>query len=338
MKFPNTVDITNARQYGKAVDLTLERDVETLQHGQIYLANDDRFTQGTYSQPLTTFAVGGWGNTGLEQELQLYTGTPIQVPRRFSYKVWANAEALRSDTTEDVRAIGGDFKEVNLTSTEVNAKVVNRGLIMALDKDEVADGVITEQMAVQYLTSRIKLNQLRRASALLIAAATNTARTWLSGTRDADLDEVTAIHAYHTATGVYPNTVAYGKTAWLGRLTTMRALATAAGFASSSWSETELAAFLGVDTVGRVTAAYQSASATKTVVGASIVLTYLRSMSGMREDPSNLKYFWAPTDMGGGPVAAFRYEVGSKKIVVGVQHNELLAITYSGGIQTLTIS
>ncbi len=335
-KFPNTVDFANGADYAHAVDMPYQL-TDDLQPGVVHVANDDRFTQGTYSQPLTTFAVGGWGNTGIERELALYTGQPIPVPRRFSYKVWANAEALRSETTDDVRAIGGDFKEVNLTSTEVNAKVVNRGLVMSLDKDEIADGVITEQMAVQYLTSRIKLNQLRRASALLIAAATNQARTWLSGTRDADLDEVTEIHAYHTATGVYPNTVIYGKTAWLGRLTTMRALETAAGFASSSWNEAELAAFLGVDTVGRVNAAYQSASATKTVIGASIVLTHLLARSAMREDPSNLKYFWAPTESGG-PVSAFRYEVGRKKVVVGVEHNELLAITYSGGIRTITVS
>lgn len=335
-KFPNTVDFANNADYARAVDLPYQRS-EDMEPGVIHVANDDRFTAGTYSQPLTTFAVGGWGNTGIERELALYTGQPIPVPRRFSYKVWANAEALRSETTEDVRAVGGDFKEVNLTNTEVEAKVVNRGLVMALDKDEIADGVITEQMAVQYLTSRIKLNQLRRASALLIAAATNQARTWLTGTRDADLDEVTEIHAYHTATGNYPNTVVYGKTAWLGRLTTMRALATAAGFASSSWNEAELAAFLGVNTVGRVNAAYQSASATKTVIGASIVLTHMLAGSSMREDPSNLKYFWAPTETGA-PVSAFRYEVGRKKVVVGVEHNELLAITYSGGIRTITVS
>lgn len=335
-RFPQTVDFANNADYARAVDLPYQRD-DDLRHGVVHVANDDRFTAGTYNQALTNFAVGGWANTGIERELALYTGAPVLVPRRFSYKVWSNAEALRSETTDDVRAVGGEFKEVNLTNTEVETKVVNRGLIMALDKDELAEGVMTEQMAIQYLTQRIKLNQLRRASALLIAAATNTARTWLTGSRDADLDETTAIHAYHTATGIYPNTVVYGKTAWLGRMTTMRALATAGGFASSSWSESALAAFLGVDTVGRVTAAYQSASATKTVVGASIVLTYLRATSAMREDPSNLKYFYAPTESGG-PVSAFRYEVGRKKVVVGVEHNELLAVTYSGGVQTLTIS
>ena len=334
--FPQTIDFSNGQDYAKAVDLPYQTK-DDLEPGQIYVANDDRFTQGSFSQPLTNFAVGGWGNTGLERELLLYTGQPIPVSRRFSYKVWSNAEALRSETTDDLRAIGGDFKEVVLTNTEVTAKVYNRGLVMVLDKDEIADGVMSEQLAVQYLTARIKLNQIRRASALLIASATNTARTWLSGTRDADLDIMTAVLAYHTAVGVYPNTVVSGKTAWLGRLTTMRALATAAGFASSAWDEKALAAFLGVDEVGRVNATYQSGAAAKTVIGASIVLVHLRAQTQMREDPSNLKYFWTPTESGG-PVSAFRYEVGRKKVVVGVEHNELLAATYTGGIQTLTIS
>jgi len=72
-KFPNTVDFANGAAYAQAVDMPYQL-TDDLQPGVVHVANDDRFTQGTSSQPLTTFAVGGWGNTGIERELALYTG------------------------------------------------------------------------------------------------------------------------------------------------------------------------------------------------------------------------------------------------------------------------
>ena len=87
-------------------------------------------------------------------------------------------------------------------TTDSLTQVANRGLIMVLDKDELAEGVMTENDAVAYLTNRLKLNQIRRASALLIAAATDQARTWTSGTRDADMDMITEVNNYQAAAGI----------------------------------------------------------------------------------------------------------------------------------------
>lgn len=329
-------DFTNARDYARAVGMQLASE-SNLEVGQIYVANDSRFTSATFNQPLTNFAVGGWNQVGLDAELRAYVGAPIQVSRRFNYKVWTNADYHKSETSDDLRAIGGDFKEVRRSNSEVNTQVANRGLIMVLDKDELAEGVITEQMAVSYLTERLKLNQIRRASALIIAAASDQARTWSSGTRDADLDAITELNDYQGTAGIDANTVIYGRSAWTNRLVTLRALATAGGFANAGMSADELAGFLNVDQVYRANAVYQSATATKTVVGTTKILFFRKSNSGMREDPSNIKYFWAPTTSGG-QVAAFRYEEGGKKVIIGVEHNELLAITYSGAIQTITVS
>lgn len=332
-------DFTNARDYARAVGMQLASE-SNLEVGQIYVANDSRFTSATFNQPLTNFAVGGWNQVGLDAELRAYVGAPVQVSRRFNYKVWTNADYHKSETSDDLRAIGAEFKEVRRSNSEVNTQVANRGLVMVLDKDELAEGVITEQMAVSYLTERLKLNQIRRASALLIAAANNTGRAWYTtGTPlDPDLNIQTALNAYQTATGIDANTVIFGRFAWTGRLTMLRSLTSAGGFAGSAiTSEAELASYLNIDQVYRANAVYQSATATKTVVGTAIVLAHYKSNSGMREDPSNIKYFWAPTT-GGGQVSAFRYEEGSKKIVVGVEHNELLAITYSSGIQTITVT
>ena len=333
--FPQVTDISNARDYARVVEMPYDTG-SGLENGQIYVANDSRFTAGAYNQALTTFAVGGWNNTGLERELMLYTGAPVMVSKRFSYKVWTNAEALKSDLTDDIRAVGGDFKEVRLGNTEVSTQVANRGLIMVLDKDELAEGVMTENDAVAYLTNRLKLNQIRRASALLIAAAGDQTYTW-SSAADADANMETQINVAQGVSGMDPNTALYPRSVWTLRRTALRALTTAGGFANAGFTEQELASYLGLDTAARVTATYQSATATKTVVGSNKAILFRRALSGMKMDPSNIKYFWAPTG-GGGPISAFRYEEGAKRVIVGVETNELLAITYSGGIRTLTIS
>jgi hypothetical protein len=336
MNFPAITDFTNARDYAASVELPYDDGGEQVDK-QIYVANDTRFAASTYNQPLTTFAVGGWNNPGLDAELNALVGAPVRVLKRFNYKVWANNEAFKSET-DDIRAIGAEFQEVRLGTTEVNTQTVPRGLIISVDREELSDGVISEQQYIQYLTDRLKLNQLRRAAALLLAAGAGPqARTWLTGTRDADMDVVTEINDYKAAAGIRPNTIVYGDTAWLGRMTTLRALTSAGGFAGASMNEQQLAAFFKVGQVFVSSSAYQSATATKTMINAANVLVFNKSNSGLSLDPSNIKYFYSPAPSGG-QVEAFRYEVGSSKIVLGVRHNELLAITYSGGIQAMTIS
>jgi len=339
MNFPAITDFTNAKDYANAVGEKYY-DGQELQAGDVYVfGNDTRNASANYNQALTNYAVGGWANSGLEQELIAYVGAPVLVNRRFNYKVWANAEALKSET-DDIRAVGAEFQEVRRGTSEVNTQTAPRGLIMVLDREELAQGIVTEQGAVQYLTQRLQLNQIRRASALLAAAANNTGRAWYTtGTPlDPDLNLQTALNAYQAATGIDANTAIFGRFAWVGRLTMLRSLATAAGFAGAALkTEAELASYLGIDQVYRANATYQSATATKTVVGTSLVLLYYKSMTGMQYDPSNIKYFYSPATSGG-RLEAFRYEEGSSKVIVGVRHNELLAITYSGGIQSLTIT
>lgn len=337
MNFPNIKDFCNGRDYAQAVDLPIADG--QMRNGEIYLANDNRFTESTFSQPLTTYAVGGWAQNNLDATLTALVGTPVLAPQRFTYKVFSNVEAFRSGSTEeDRRAIGSEYKAATLTNSEASGELVDRGLIMALDKRQLQDGIWTEQKAVDYLLTRLKINQIRRAHALLVASATNTAKTWLSTfTKDPDTEILTEVQAYHTATGIYPNTVVLGKSAALGRLQQHRNQATAGAFAGAQMSYAELATMLGVRSVSQIDSAYQSSATAKTVVGNSIVLVHHREESGLGMDPSNIRYFYGPTPSGQ-RVTAFRYEVGSSQVVVGVQHYELMVIPYTGGIRTLTIS
>lgn len=332
----NFIDSLPPAAYAAAVGLPLYTGPD-IPAETIHVANSDRLTEGYFSQPLTEVAVGGWNNQDVTAEVDHLVGTPIRVSRRFEYHAWDNAEAFASDA-DDTRSIGSDFKEVRLTATKTQAKTLNRGLIIRIDRDEVDDMAQAEVMRVGYLTQRLRLNQFRRVFALLSAAATNTARTWGSGTPSPDNDMLTTLATAADTSGLKPNTVTFGETAWISRLIGSGALATATGFAvTARGTEEALRQYLGVERLRVSRSRYQSAAATKTRVFATKVISHYASASPMAEDPSNIKYFYTPCE-GGGRVRAFRWQPNDKTVFVGVEHYELLAITYSGGIRQETIS
>jgi len=337
MRTPGPIhDFANAADYARAVGLSVDIGNNDLEHGQILLANDSRFNQSFFSQGLTDFAVGGWNNLDLNREVEAIFGRPVAVPRRFSHKVWDNAEAFLSDPDEDSRAIGGDFKSVRLTTTEVERKTLNRGLIYVLDTDEITDLTMEEQSAALYLTNRLLLNSIRRGVALIDAAGINTARTWNSSANP-DSDLRTSLRTAADVSGLRPNNQIFGDAAWDIRWGSYAAQATAGAFGGVPLTPESLAAQLGLERVFISKARYSSAAAVRTGIVANKIWSYYTSMSGRREDPSNIKRFYTPT-LGGGPIRVFRQQVSEKKIVVGVEHYELIAVTYSSGIREETIS
>lgn len=337
MRTPGPIyDFANQADYARAVDLSVDIGNNDLQHGQVMLANDSRFNQAFFSQGLTDYAVGGWNGTDINREVQAIFGMPVPVPRRFSHKVWDNAEAFASDPNEDIRAVGGDFQAVRLITTEVERKTLNRGLIYVIDMDEITDINVEEQSAAMYLTNRLLLNSLRRGIALLDAAGTNTARTWNSSSNP-DSDLRTTLRTAADVSGLRPNNMVIGDAAWDIRWGAYAAQATAGAFGGVPLTAEGLAAQLGLDRVFISKARFASAAAVRTGVVASKIWSYYTSMSGRREDPSNIKRFFSPT-MGGGPIRVFRQQVSEKKIIIGVEHYELIAITYSGGIREETVA
>lgn len=337
--FLGIADITNAAEYAQAVGLPMDPqgDFNALQPGELYtMANDSRFSQAYFAQPLTTFAVGGWNTVDLAAEVDAICGVPVEVPRNFSHKVWDNAEAFKSDVDEDLRAIGGDFKSIRLTTTEVNRKTLNRGLLMRLDVDEMTDIATEEQKAVLYIMNRLRLNQARRAAALIIAAGVNTARTWGS-VANPDGDMRTTLRTAADFSGLRPNFSLFGDGAWDLRWSAYAQQATAGAFGGVPQTEESLARLLKLDQVFVSKGRYTSAAAAKTAYVGNLVLSYYKSMSGMKYDPSNIKRFYTPT-AAGGPVRVFKYQVNDKTWVIGVEHFELIAITYTGGIRKETIS
>jgi hypothetical protein len=313
-------------------------DSGNLAHGQIALANDARFAEANFNQPLTTYAVAGWGSADLTPELEFFAPVCL-VPRRFTYAEWLNAEALLSDgANDDLRAIGADFKRVEYKSTKTEAKTDNRGLTIRVDTDEVADKPNWQQRYTMMLLNRLKRNSLRRAVTLLAAAGANTARTWdTTAGKDPDQDVNTSLIAAATASGLRPTRVGYGDTAWSKRILAHRAQNSAGGFSSAGMTEQQLAAWLGVEQVFRSTARFQSAVAAKSEIVSNLVLSFMAVSGATAEDPSNIKRFVSPTESGG-PVRVFLQQVNAKCWDLTVEHYELIKITSTLGIRKETIS
>lgn len=309
---------------------------DSIQPGQFALANDSRFNQAFFSQPLTTYAVG-WRDALLDAELEFFAPR-IPTARRFEYATAVNAEEFYSELTDDLRAIGGDFKRVEYKSAKVTGKTENRGLTLRVDLDEVGDTPGWEQNAVAKLLRRLKRNSLRRALALLSAAAVNTAKTWdTTAGKDPDQDVVSELIAAQNVSGVAPSRVGYGDTAWSKRMLSHRAQATAGGFGSADLTTDQLAGFLGVDQVLRSRARYQSSSSAKSEAVGNLVLMFVAMGGADTEEPSNIKRFVSPSGSGG-EVDVYSQQVGAKLYDISVSFYELTKITYTGGIRKFTVS
>lgn len=303
--------------------------------GQLIAANEERFTAAFFSEPLTSYSVG-WLRQGEAAALQAKLdgiAPAITVPRRFEYKSADNTKEFLSEA-DDIRAIGGDFKKVEYAGTSVSSKTHNKGLCVALDKDEIVAG--SEEQAVARLTARLLRNDLRRAISLISTAATNSAKTWdTTSGKDPDMDVIADMITGSTARGIPNDVVVYGETAWQKRALAHRAQASAGGFASAMLNEAALAQLLGVSRVIVSKEMYQSAVATKTGIVNNLVLMYCAPSGVAKDDPSNVKRFVTPTESGA--VRVYRQEF-AKRIEISVEHYSNIVITSTLGIRQFTVS
>lgn len=304
--------------------------------GQVLqLANDSRFVEANFDQPLTTYARGWRDPNNIEATLEFFAPRTPVTPR-FTYKSATFIEQFLSELVDDIRAIGANFKRVEYTGTEVNSRTYNRGLMMVVDLDEATDG--WEQRAVSRLMQRLRRNSLRRAIALLSAAATNTAKTWdTSAGKDPDQDVISDLVTIGTANGVGANRVGYGHTAWSKRGLALRAQNTAGGYASAGLTPEQLAGVLMVDQVMVSKERYASTASALAEIVSNLVLMFHAIAGATTEDASNIKRFVSPTSQGGDE-AVYVWQISPKLMGVAVEHYENTAITSTLGIRKFTVS
>ena len=166
---------------------------------EITTANENRFSAGNYSEALTAFTVG-WTDPENTSKLLDFIAPPIAVGRRFEFKKSDNAQAFYSES-DDVRAVGAEFKRVSYSGESVNEKTINKGLTIRVDHDEVA-GDDWQERYVQMLLQRLLRNELRRAVAAIdaIAAADESPKAWDADSNpDADIREMLMLAAHDGA-------------------------------------------------------------------------------------------------------------------------------------------
>lgn len=308
-----------------------------LQPGEICLANETRFNESFYVQALTDYTVGWKDPNNIEQTVEFFAPS-VEVSRRFEYKESINAEEFYSENVEDIRAPGSSFKMVEpYKGVDTQAKTINRGLTLRVDRD-LQTASDWDQRAVAKLLRRLLRNKLRRAFALLSAAATNTAKTWdTTAGKDPDNDILADLVTAATASGIRPNRIGFGDTSWQKRVLSHRAQNTAGGYASAGLSPEGVASFLGVDRVLVSKERYQSAAAAKTEIVNNLVLMFLALDGADIDDPSNIKGFYSLCE-NGQRYGVYVQQVSAKLWDVTVEHYELTKITSTLGIRKFTVS
>lgn len=310
------------------------------QPGILYAANSSRFVEAFFQEALTTYALG-WTDKDNLEGLLAFIAPDVPVGRRFEFAKATNAEAFLSET-DDIRAIGSDFKRVEYTSAKAVDKTHNKGLTYRVDLDSFDEAAEPNwrQKIVGKLTKRILRNEVRRAFTLLdtAGASNSTAKVWASGAtdKDPDVDVMGQIDLFGDTTGLNANRVLYGYTAWKNRLTGLGVQTTAAGFAGRNAQTTDqLKNILMVDGVFISRERYQSAAATKAkIVTAGSVYVFSAEDGLMVDDPSSFKRFVTP--VGGQKVRVYEQQISAKLIDLTVEHYSNIVATYDTGVRRLT--
>lgn len=305
---------------------------------QIYAANESRFIESTFSEPLTAYAVG-WQDPGQLQELLDFMAPMVPCSRRFEYALATNPEEFQAESNnQDIRSIGAAFARVDYTSHKATARTFNKGLTIRVDQDNVEDMPMWREIYTGKLMRRLLRAECLRGFSLLNAAASVTPLIW-NGTagQDPDQDIATLVIAYGDSAGVNPTRVLYGVGAWNKRRLAHRAQNTAGGFASAQQTIDEVAEAVGVED-GFVSKERYSTSATaKSRIIPDTVLIYLGQANQSPEDPSNIKRFVSQTQ-GGTPFRVFEQVVNAKLIDITVEHYSNIIVTSTLGIQGATIA
>lgn len=253
------------------------------------------------------------------------------------YPVWGFTDAyLAMDNPLDVRrGIGADFTTVgNVTHNLATQKMPEIGLAVEVDEEEELLDADWQQRKVAFLLGILDRTELRQALALLVAGATNVAKTWdATAGKDPDQDIATEINAMQ----IPPNNVWMGPGAWIKRMLAHRAQNTAGGFASASLTPEGLGGMLNA-TVQVPRNRYASGAGVTSQIFGSIVALFT-SMAGMsRDDFSNLKTFTAPA-RNGQRRAVWVRQVGDKRWRIAVSTGKrLVALTSAIGLETITVS
>jgi hypothetical protein len=322
-----------------ALGIQAHNNPSALSHGQVCLANDSLFSQATVQTEVTSYAIG-YADPNRNKLMQLlnFLAPKRPGPRNAIITQYDETEPFETvDYKKVKREILGDFPTVKQrTSTKVTRKVVNRGLTIVLDNDQLKDKPGWEQMHTAYL-----LDLLTRASILevlaLYAATAATANVIWDEVANPDLDiQSTNISVLAPATGIKANRALYGEPATLLRRLAYARQNNAGAYAGfAQMSDAEIASAIGVDRMMTNAERYNNAGSKDTFLGSKVLL-YNANDAETPEDSSNIVRHTSATD-GGGEYAVYS-DRKLKKTLLTVENYELFAAQHTSGLALLTVT
>ena len=338
--FSNSRIRASLATFANAGDPTLGDPGHGYVPGQVFFANDERFTETYFSEPLTNYAVG-WRDPNNIEATCNFIAPPVPVGRRFEWKAAINAEEFLSEVVDDQRAIGADFKRVVYTAVDQTSKTLNRGLTYIADLDNVT-GTNWQNQKVAKLLRRLYRNRLRRGLTALAASAVSVNYTWdKSAGCNPDQDVRNELISAANISGIRPSRVLYGDTAFNNRLAAYGAQNNPAGYIGYTPDAMGgMAAALLVDAVQVSKERYQTTGTTKSEIVGPNVYAFFAQDGVDTEDPSNIKCFVSEFDeeQGGGLVRIYVQQISSKLVAITAEMYELIVVTYAGGIRQLAIT
>jgi hypothetical protein len=303
-------------------------------HELICLPNAASFNNTYFNHPLSTFAQGWRDPSDLEAELE-FVAPLVEVPRRFQWRKFDEKNDFLTES-DDARAIGGDFKRVKVESELTDSHTVNRGLTMFIDLDQVSEMPDWEQRYTAYLLRRGVRNDLYTAVQLLIASATNAAKTW-NAEADPDMDIMDMLDTAGDSIGFNPNRGYMGANAWAKRVKAFRAQENAGAQMSARMTPAEVADYLMLERIMVSRTRYQSAADAKAKVIGAVVLGFQAESGQIVDDPANIKRFASRCD-DGNLRRVYRREVSEKLVALTVERYVRTQIVSTVGLRKLTIS
>ena len=304
-----------------------------MENANIITANENRFTAGNYSEALTAFTTG-WIDPDNIAKLLDFIAPPIPVGRRFEFKRSDNAQAFYSES-DDVRAVGSEFKRVRYDGESVNEKTLNKGLTIRVDHDETA-GDDWQERYVQMLLQRLLRNELRRAISALDTIATQQGSVDWDGAENPDADIREMLASAGNESGIRPNRLIFGESAWDKRMTCLESQNSAVAFKGASMLQSELAGKFLLDGCEVLSSRYQSATAQKSQILGDTIYAFYGQNTVSKDEPSNLKRFYTPTE-DGSPFRVYCDE-HAKYTDITVEHYSSIVATSKLGVRKLTIN
>lgn len=307
--------------------------------GQVLFANDSRFLETYFSEPLTNFAVGWKDPNDLQASLE-FIAPSVTVGRRFEWKKANNAEEFLSEVVDDQRAIGSDFKRVEYTQTDVVDKTLNKGLTYIADLDNVTGNWQNDKTAK--LLRRLYRNEYRRGITLVAATGTNQPYTWdTSAGKNPDQDLKNDLIIATTATGIRPNRILFGDTAFNTRSKSYEGQTNSTAYGQiAALNLEQLAARLMVQEVRVSKERYQSAAAAKSEIVSNLIFAWYAQAGVDTEDATHFKRFISSfsAEQGGGLVRVYVQQISSKLVAITVEHYSKIVATFTTGVRKWTIS